>query len=234
MKAIILAGGFGTRLQKLVSDVPKPMADISGTPFLEILVNKLVSNNITDITLSLHYMPEKIIEYFSGDKFNNVNLKFVVEQKPLGTGGAIQYAISSGKFLGDEDILILNGDTFVDFDCKSFIENHINNDALISVLVRKIDSTHRYGKIVVENGKIIEFSSLGDENPGFINAGIYIVNSQVLRNYNFPEVFSFEQDFLAKEIKTLSPNGFQAGEYFIDIGVPEDYLRAQKELMKYA
>jgi len=233
MKAIILAGGFGTRLKDLVSDRPKPMADINGRPFLEILINKLISNGITSIVLSLHYLPEKIIEYFSKAQFSHFNIDFLIEDKPLGTGGAIRYAITQGGYTDDENILVLNGDTFVEFNHKDFIQNHIDNNALLSILLRKVNDTERYGKVLTEGNKIISFSALGDKKPGLINAGVYIINRQIFNHYDFPIEFSFEHDFLEREIKNLKPSFYKAGNYFIDIGIPEDYIAAQKELLNH-
>ena len=106
MEAIILAGGYGTRLQSVVADVPKPMADINGIPFLEILLKSLNTAGFTKVIIALHFMPEKIINYF-GSKFENIILEYVVEKVKLGTGGAIKNSL---KFCNNNHVYVLNGD----------------------------------------------------------------------------------------------------------------------------
>lgn len=233
MKAIILAGGFGTRLRSVVADVPKPMADIAGQPFLEILLKHLAQQGVTEFILSVHYLAEKIISYFSQAQFTKYNIKFVEEPKPLGTGGAISYIIKEQNLRADEAILVLNGDSFVDFSYQKLLREQQQNDTALTIVLREVANSARYSKILVDEKYITSFAELGDENPALINAGVYLLKPQIFNQYQLPETFSFERDFMEKHIKELKPSYFVAEDYFIDIGIAEDYARAQKELLDY-
>tara|TARA_A100001015_G_scaffold300101_1_gene385048 strand:+ start:26 stop:730 length:705 start_codon:yes stop_codon:yes gene_type:complete len=231
MKIIILAGGFGTRLRNVVPDVPKPMANISGTPFLEIVIQKLLKNGLTDIIFSLHYKPNIIVDYFSSSKYKNNNFEFLIEKKPLGTGGAIKNVINNKLISDDESFMVLNGDTYVEFSFKNMIIKHKNENAKLTMLLRKNTISKRYGIVNVDDEKVISYNEKSNSEEGFINAGVYIMKSSVFKNYKLNKCFSLEKDFLEPYISKINANYFISKDYFIDIGIKEDYLKAQKELV---
>lgn len=227
-EAIVLAGGLGTRLKEVVADVPKPMAPINGRPFLDILLYNLSKKGIHKVVLSVGYMADVIQDYFGSTKYG-LEIIYNTEKVPLGTGGGIY---SSLKICTSEAVLILNGDTFIDFDYKLIYELWHKNKKPI-ILTRIVNDTSRYGKITIANNKIKSFSNehITKEENKVINAGVYILPKNILDQYSDNDVFSFESDFLPNAVTSRDFYSVQSDDYFIDIGIPEDYERAQTELV---
>ncbi len=226
MKAIILAGGFGSRLKDVVVDMPKPMADINGSPFLEVLISHLRKQGFNEFCLSVHHMKEKIIDHFKGEP----GITFAIEEEPLGTGGAILNSIKQSGITGN--VAVMNGDSYLDIDYKKFFELH--GDKKFSIAVCEVEDTSRYGRIEIDGEVITDFREKGVLGKGFINTGFYIINAYWMLKQNLPEKFSLENDLLFPRIKDLKPGYFITDSYFIDIGIPEDYERARNELGKIA
>ena len=149
MNIVILAGGFGTRLQSVVHDVPKPMADINGTPFLELLMREVLFCDPERIVLCVSYMKEVIKQHF-GDNFLGVPVYYSEENEPLGTGGAIKQAFDLFKL---DEAVVLNGDTYVQTDYADFISK--SKDEKLAIVLKQVDNANRYGRAQVENGRII-------------------------------------------------------------------------------
>jgi D-glycero-alpha-D-manno-heptose 1-phosphate guanylyltransferase len=216
MQAIILAGGFGARLRALVSEVPKPLAPIHGKPFLSYLMDYLKTQGITRVILSVHYKHEKIQAYFQSS-YNGISIEYAVEDRPLGTGGAIKYALELTN--NKEPVFVLNGDTWVKLNYYAMYA--LKSSAIIMCLCSMPD-TSRYGSVTIANNKVVTFNERGGAYPGLINAGVYLINPDLFEG--FPRsVFSFEKDFLFANIHTIKPQAFIAEGDFFDIGVPEDY-----------
>jgi D-glycero-alpha-D-manno-heptose 1-phosphate guanylyltransferase len=227
--AIILAGGFGTRLQTVVNDVPKPMAPINGIPFLSYQLNYLKHYGIDTVILSVGYLHEKIMAFYKNE-FNGLKLSYVVEDEPLGTGGGIRKAIEQCK---DEEVLALNGDSFFDINLNKFQQYHEFKNSSFSLALRKVDNASRYGRIEIENDNRIRTFQEKNENPeaGSINAGVYILDRKLFMEHTSSNAkFSIEKDFFEKQIPFLPIYGFEFEAYFIDIGIPEDYKQAQHDL----
>jgi NDP-sugar pyrophosphorylase family protein len=229
MEAIILAGGMGTRLKSVVSDVPKPMALINGKPFLCYMLDELIGNNFTDVILSVGYKKETIIDYF-GEKYKEINLKYSEETEPLGTGGAIKQALN---MVTQTNVFVLNGDTFFVIDYKRLFRQHVNNRAQLTISLKEMHHFDRYGTVVTSKNKVIDFQEKRFLAKGNINGGIYVLCKDLFNSIVMPQKFSFEVDFLEKYYNKLVFETFMSNGYFIDIGVPEDYLRAQKELKSH-
>lgn len=227
MRAIILAGGFGTRLQTVISDLPKPMAPIQGEPFLAYLLSYLRQQGIKEVILSVHYLRQKIIDYFQ-EEYAGIKISYAIEEQPLGTGGAICYALQ--QVVGDEPVFVLNGDTFVPLDYDAMYAQHLASEAHLSMALREISDCSRYGHVTVEQGQITSFQEKGMSGPGYINAGVYLLQKKLFKDYQFSQAFSFEKDFLLEQGSQLKIPAFFAQDYFIDIGIPEDYARANQEL----
>jgi D-glycero-alpha-D-manno-heptose 1-phosphate guanylyltransferase len=230
-EAIILAGGKGTRLRSVVSDIPKPLAPINNIPFLTYLIRFLKQQDIKHIVLSVGYRWEMIKEIY-GNKYEGIEISYAIEETPLGTGGGIALALEKTTL---EDILILNGDSFIDFDLKKFYEFHKSKNATISFVLKEMIDFERYGSVELKDNKITAFCEKRFMNKGLINAGAYIAKRNIFKDLNIPKKFSFEQDYLEKRVKEGYFYGYKTNGYFIDIGVPEDYNKAQidfKEIWK--
>lgn len=219
MKAIILAGGQGTRLKPLISDMPKPMALINGKPFLEYLVQQLKKWGIHDIILSVGYKKEKISSYFLFGAEWGVDIHYVQENVPLGTGGAIREALES---VDDTNVLVLNGDSFFDADINSLVAFHNSKDAVVTLALKGMADTGRYGRVEInEDGDVISFHEKRGSQKGLINTGMYVVNRKILPCL-LAGKHSFENDVLTGLSKKGAFGLVQEG-YFIDIGIPDDY-----------
>lgn len=230
--AIILAGGFGTRLQSVVSDVPKPMAPINSIPFLNYQLAYLKHFGIENIILSVGYLNEKIRDYYQSE-LNGLNINYVIEETPLGTGGGIRKAMELNK---DELVLALNGDSYFDVDLYHFKKLHSLKNSQISLALRKVQNASRYGAIKIdETDRITSFKEKSSQaHEGFINAGVYILNQDVFLKHTPANCnFSIEKDFFEKQHQTLPIYGFEFSGYFIDIGIPEDYNKAQHDFKEF-
>lgn len=227
-EAIILAGGFGTRLQTVVSDVPKPMAPINGEPFLNYIFSYLKHFGINRVILSTGYLSEKISEYYK-DEYNGIKIIYTKEETPLGTGGGIRFAMEKCE---TKNVLVLNGDSFFDVDLQVYFNQHASFKSDCSLALRKVDNAARYGTIKLEDKCMIEAFKEKDnvEKEGLINGGVYILNRQLfLSKTEKDSAFSIEKDFYEKRINELNMFGFEHQGYFIDIGIPEDYKKAQND-----
>ena len=228
-EAIVLAGGFGTRLQQVINDVPKPMAPVNGKPFLTYVLTYLKKYGIHHVVLSVGHLHEVVENYF-GAEWEGLKISYAVENEPLGTGGAIKFAFE--KITGNEAV-VLNGDTLFDVNLHEFYELHTKSKADISLTLRAVDDVSRYGTVQINReNMIVSFTEKGAlTGTGNINGGIYLINKQVFKKISiFTEKFSMENDIFEKYYNTLPFFGFPFEGYFIDIGIPEDYERANKEL----
>lgn len=226
--AVILAGGFGTRLQSVVSNLPKPMAPVNGEPFLSYQLRYLKHFGVSNVILSVGYLAEKIRDYYQS-AFMDMHIRYVVETSPLGTGGGIRLALEQCT---ENEVLVLNGDSFFDVDLYRFATLHQQEQAQFSLALRKVEDAGRYGTIRVDHAhRIISFlEKNGEEKPGIINGGVYILNRPLFfANSAAGKNFSIEKDFFESHLNSLVMKGYEFDGYFIDIGIPEDYLKAQHD-----
>ncbi len=224
MQAVVLAGGLGTRLRSVVADLPKPMAPVAGRPFLAWLLDALVDGGFEQIALAVGYRHEVIRSHFGTD-YRGVPLAYSVEARPLGTGGAIRLGAEK---LDDGPVFVLNGDTFVDVDYRAMMQSHVQKQARMSMAVCRVDDAGRYGAVRIAHDRVCGFSEKGKAGEGRINAGVYVLAPDVVELLPHDEVFSFEQQLLVPRVDELRPAAFETEGLFIDIGVPEDYARAQQ------
>ncbi|MBX2904335.1 MAG: nucleotidyltransferase family protein [Chitinophagales bacterium] len=233
--ALILAGGFGTRLQSVVKDIPKPMAPIGNQPFLHYLFLYLKKFGIKKVVLLVGYKHEVITSHF-GNNYSGIEVAYSIEHEPLGTGGAIMKAMQSIN----SNCFLLNGDTFFNVDLWQ-MENTINTNetdiALALSLQKKFD---RYGTVLFnQQQKVTAFQEKKWVDEGWINGGVYWINQHFFEkiktqcNIELPTKFSFEKDVFETFTHQLNLLAFLQQQYFIDIGIPEDYTRAQSELPLY-
>lgn len=225
-EAIILAGGMGTRLKSVIADLPKPMAPINEKPFLEYMLNYLKRYKIEHVVLSVGYKWKEIEGYF-GKSFNGMQLSYAIEEEPLGTGGGIRLAMNSLK---GNDCFILNGDTFFDVNLHDLAEFHYAHQADLCITVKRKRDFFRYGTVKLEVCKVSAFEEKKPVKSGLINGGVYITHKQVFDQFDLPDKFSFERDFMEKYLSDLKIFAMRCSEYFIDIGIPADYEKAGKDL----
>ncbi|MGZ3883308.1 MAG: nucleotidyltransferase family protein [Bacteroidia bacterium] len=233
-EAIILAGGFGTRLKDVVSDVPKPMAPVNTIPFLNYMFRYLHHYNIEKVILSVGYLSGKIMTQYQNN-FNGIDVDYAVETEPLGTGGGIRLALEKCHA---KDVLVLNGDSFFDINLNSFYDQHGSVHADCSLALRQVDNAARFGTIKTDGASRIKSfrEKTGEAQTGLINAGVYLLEREIYFDKTDAGInFSIEKDFFEKQINELKLFGFEYEGYFIDIGVPEDYKKAQHdfEAFKY-
>lgn len=230
MRAIVLAGGLGTRLKERVADLPKPMATVAGRPFLEYVLDRLVHGGITDIVLSVGYRADAITGHF-GESYRGARLSYSIEKELLGTGGAILKATAARA---TEPHLILNGDTLLALDYAKFIDWYEAAPADMAMVLRAVPDVARYGAVLVSGEKVTGFTEKGRHGPGLINAGVYIMRPQLFEAHGLSGKFSLEADLLMPFAGQIAPRAFVTDSYFIDIGIPEDFDRAQHELPSIA
>lgn len=226
MEAIILAGGFGTRLREVVPDVPKPMAPIAGRPFLEILLTSLSSKGFTHAILALGYKSDVIIRHL-GNHFANMALDYVVEEQALGTGGAVRLALEKAT---QDHVFVFNGDTYLNLEADK-VEQDWLHAPYPKIVGCKVPDTARYGRLIVEDNRVVGFSEKGASGAGLINAGCYVLPRHELDTFELGQAFSLETNYLAMNVASKRFDLFTTQGKFIDIGVPEDYARAQTELL---
>lgn len=226
-ECIILAGGLGTRLKDAVPGLPKCMAPVAGRPFLFHVINFLRSEGVEKFIFSLGYMHEVIEEYLI-TQFPTLAYQCAVEYEPLGTGGAIQLACSKAT---EKDVLVMNGDTLFRADLHDAALFHTRNMAECTLLLKPMKDFDRYGVVETNGDKLVSSFKEKQYYPsGNINAGVYILNAGKFLDEEFPDKFSFEKDYLEKFYNQRRVYGLVQDKYFIDIGIPEDYNRAQQEL----
>ncbi len=222
MEAIVLAGGFGTRLRPCVDNLPKPLAPIGGKPFLHYLLDYLYVNGVHRAVISTGFMAETI-ENATGSTYRGMVIDYCREDTPLGTGGAIKKALGMCR---DEFAVAVNGDSLFDVDLFKMKEFHNASGCSISLASKEVPSAEHSGFIKSENSRLCGFREKGVKASGPINGGVYFINKNALDGIN-EEKFSFEKQVLESSLCDIGV--FESNGYFIDIGIPENYRKAEKE-----
>jgi D-glycero-alpha-D-manno-heptose 1-phosphate guanylyltransferase len=227
MEAIILAGGLGTRLRSEVQDLPKPMAEIQSKPFLEYLLDHLISEGIDRIIFSVGYKSEYIQNHFS-DNYKGLEIDYAIEKERLGTGGAI---INALQFVRQEDVFVLNGDSIFLGDMKRQFKVHEKSNADVTFALKPMENIERYGTVEMsDKGRITQFFEKQPVDSGYVNVGVYLFSVQCLMNQHLPTKFSIENDFFESKVNDLFFMGYPSDGYFLDIGIPDDFQKAQYEI----
>lgn len=224
MEIIILAGGEGTRLKPVISDLPKPMAPVHDRPFLEYILMWLTGYKINKFILSTGYKAEVVRSYF-GDNFRGIPVEYSYECEPLGTGGGLLRALNR---VTGEDFALVNGDTWFPLDLDALLSHHQSLDAGITVALKLITDSDRYGSVIIaENNSIEKFDEKKHLDKGLINGGVYILRKSYILGLDLPEKCSFERDVLEAHAGSGMIKGVVFSDPFLDIGIPEDYHRAE-------
>lgn len=226
-ECIILAGGLGTRLRSAVPDLPKCMAPVAGKPFLSYVIDHLRKQGIEKFIFSLGYKHE-VIQDFLNTAYADCNKQYVIEEEPLGTGGAIQFACRQAT---EKQVLTLNGDTMFSIQLAELTAFHQQHQAHCTLALKPMQHFDRYGVVELqENGAIKSFKEKQFYESGLINGGIYALQVDAFLKEGLPAKFSFEKDYLEKFYTVRPMFGIVQDAYFIDIGIPEDFERANREL----
>lgn len=226
-EAIILAGGLGTRLREAVPDLPKCMAPVNGRPFIAYVIRHLSQQGITHFIFSLGYKSKTFLGFLS-TTLPAGTYDVVIEDTPLGTGGAIQYAAQKAT---QDDFVVVNGDSIFQTDIQELAAFHFAQHSCCTLALKAMQNVSRYGVVeLTENGNISHFREKQFFEKGLINGGVYLINKTCLLGKGLPDKYSFETDFLQRFYTEGNIYGLEQAGYFIDIGIPEDYQRAQTEL----
>jgi D-glycero-alpha-D-manno-heptose 1-phosphate guanylyltransferase len=226
-ECIILAGGLGTRLRSAVPDLPKCMAPVRERPFLGYVMDYLKAQGIKRFIFSLGYMHE-VVELFIGNTYPSLDIVVSLEEEPLGTGGGIRLACTKGA---SDTILVVNGDTLFNINTSLLYEFHQFHQSQCTLALKPMVNFERYGAVELdETQRVTAFKEKQFYKSGLINGGVYALNRPAFLAETFPEKFSFEKDYLEPFINRRPIFGQVQDEYFIDIGIPEDFQRAQTEL----
>lgn len=221
---IILAGGLGTRLKSILPETPKCLAPINNKPFVGLLINYLKNQGVTNFIFSLGYKSELVVNYLR-DEFGDTNIDYSIEDEQLGTGGAIKLALS--RVLSD-DVLVINGDTFFNNNLNLFYIFHKQNNSKFTIALTKVENNNRFGSVVLNDKKeVTDFFEKNQSSSVLINAGQYIINKVEFLNYNTENKFSIELDFFQNNSIKKVIYGYEYISDFIDIGIPDDLIRAQ-------
>jgi D-glycero-alpha-D-manno-heptose 1-phosphate guanylyltransferase len=235
MEAIVLAGGLGKRLRSVVQSVPKPMAPIGSRPFLAVLLDYLLEQGVERVILSVGYRAEQIQDYF-GDRYRTCQLHYSVETSPLGTGGAVRQALHQVE---SEQVLLINGDTLFQVPLGSMLSFHQAQQADLTLALKPMQHGDRYGNVLLQGTRVRQFEEKQYRVESLINGGVYLLRSDLLNaldlsglsaNVSANAPFSLETDVIEPALDALNVQGFVVDQYFIDIGIPADFERAQVEL----
>jgi NDP-sugar pyrophosphorylase family protein len=225
LPAVLLVGGLGTRLQKVVPSKPKPLARVGDAPFLQLLVRQLQSQGICRLVMCTGHLADQVEEEFGDGRQWGVEISYSKELTPLGTAGAVKLA--EGQLSHAPNFLVLNGDSFLELDVRELIRFHRRHRGLISMAVRRVPDATRYGTVQLDaQNRVTGFrEKMGEAISGIVNGGVYVFKNAVLEQ--IPDgPASLEKDVFPKVLE----QGVYAVEQqgmFIDIGTPEDYARAQ-------
>jgi NDP-sugar pyrophosphorylase family protein len=222
MKAVILVGGEGTRLRPLTFHTPKPLLPIANVPFVERQISWLRQYGVTDVVLSLGYLPDAFEEYFHSNPPEGVRLDYAVEHEPMGTAGAIKYA--AGDI--DGDFIVCNGDVLTELDVEKLIA---------TIALTQVDDPSSFGVVPIKNdGQVLAFVEKPPKESApshWINAGIYVLSQRFLDLIPEGMNVSIERETFPRLLQEGSMYAMQSDEYWIDIGTPEKYLQAHRDVI---
>ena len=232
MKAVIMAGGEGTRLRPLTCNRPKPMVPVANKPVMEHIIELLKKHELVEIAATLQYMPELIKDYFHDGSEFGVKMHYYIEETPLGTAGSVKNA---DEFLNDT-FIVISGDALTDIDLTKAIEFHNKKGSIATLILKKVDIPLEYGVVVTDNeGRITRFlekPSWGEVFSDTANTGIYILSPEVLGYIKKDEMFDFSKDLFPILLKEKKPMfGYVTEDYWCDIGDLKAYCQAHFDIL---
>jgi NDP-sugar pyrophosphorylase family protein len=229
VKAVVLAGGLGTRLREKVRNLPKPMAEVLGKPFLEWQLELLKSWGIKEVVLSVGYLSDKIKSYFKNGEQLGISIRYAEEEEPLGDGGGLKNAC---RFLGgDESFLAVNGDTYLDLspeEFSRFVSLYREAGALVTLALARREKAQKSGLVELRGSQIVRYEER--EGVGLVNAGYMLFSREALDYMPQSNRFSLGRDLLPVLVQTGRAHGFVTNSFFLDLGTPQDYENMKKGL----
>ncbi|MDD5659278.1 MAG: NDP-sugar synthase [Actinomycetota bacterium] len=233
MKAVILAGGFGTRIRPLTYLNPKPMLPLVNKPFMHNFISWIKSHDIKDIILSTGYLPEIFENYFKEEKDLGIKMTFVTEEVPLGTCGAVK---NVEDHLDNESFMVFNGDVLSDIDLNDMIRYHKDKKSDITIALTPVEDPTSYGLVPLDKDgrveKFLEKPSWDEITTNLINAGTYIIERKLLDLVPEGENYSFERGLFPNALEIgYSIYGYVSNAYWLDLGTPEKYIQAHQDIL---
>lgn len=218
-------------MQEVVRDVPKSLATVNDQPFIRYLLKYLTGQGITKVILSTGYKGD-LIRKEIGDQYKSIPVVYAEETEPLGTGGGILHAF---QHVEGEQAFVMNGDSLFRIDFRAMETVHNKSEADITIALRELDDTSRYGTVVIDHEKRITgfFEKEKNRGNGYINGGIYLIRKKFMTGMKFPAIFSIEKDCFEKDYLTERMFGYVSRGYFLDIGIPDDYQKAQNDFKRF-
>lgn len=223
MQAVVLAGGLGTRLRSVLGEVPKVLAPVNGVPWLGWVLRGLQYAGFTDVCIATGFRRELVKQAIDAKSFGPMAIRYSEEDQPLGTGGALRKALTG---LHAEPTFALNGDTWLDVPWRSMLDDFVSSGACMSIAIRQVPDRQRYGAVEIADGRVVAFGEKEKRGPGYINGGVYLVNSCAFDATTLPDRFSLETDFIQPSVSRVAIRGFVVDGPFLDIGVPTDLAHA--------
>ncbi len=227
--AIILAGGLGTRLRSVISASPKCLALVAGRPFIDYVIEHAKDHGIENFVFALGYKSKDIISHLKANH-RDLNYKYTIESTPLGTGGGILLA---SQAIDDNPFYVFNGDTLFMADLNAMETLHTDQNSKITIALKPMNNFDRYGTVIVEDNKVTAFCEKQFTSQGLINGGIYLMDKSILNGFENDTVFSFEKEVLEPLSQQNLITALPFDSYFIDIGIPEDYSKANMDLKDF-
>jgi D-glycero-alpha-D-manno-heptose 1-phosphate guanylyltransferase len=226
-ECLILAGGLGTRLKKINPLKPKPMIPVLDKPFLYYQLIFFKNSGIKNILISTGFMGDQIENFIKTLKIPNLSVSCIQENEPLGTGGAIKNAIDHL----DDNFIVCNGDTISIFDLQQMIKFHKTKNSILTMLIKKIPKSSRYGSVKLNsNNQILKFQEKTELKDAWISAGFFILNKSNIPWKTYPSSFPYEKLLFSDLIKTNKVFGYSFDDYFIDIGTPESFKKFEIDI----
>lgn len=229
LNSVILAGGLGTRLRGVVPELPKALAPVNNKPFLDIILTALSKwECIEKVVIAVGYMADKIIERYKDTSRYNFKILFSVEEKLLGTGGAIKKVLPQTE---TDNVLVLNGDSYIEADLYGLVKKHMEVGSSMTIVLREVENASRYGRVKLNSdNRIICFEEkIPEPSKGYINAGMYLMKRKLFDEVKDNVVISLEKELLPVFIKE-GVFGYISHGKFIDIGIPDTYKIADNYL----
>ncbi len=232
-RAIVLVGGFGTRLRPLTNDVPKQMLPIVNRPMIEHVLDHLGAHGVTEVILSLGYRPDAFQHAYPSGTYGAIKLTYAIEPEPLDTAGAIRFA---ARFAGvNERMIVCNGDVLTDLDISDLVARHVAAGALATIALHRVDDPSAFGVVPTDpDGKVqvfVEKPEPGTEPTNAINAGTYVLEPSVIDRIADGRKVSIERETFPNLVESGDLYAFVSDTYWIDTGTPANYLQAQMDLI---
>lgn len=233
MKAVILAGGRGTRLRPLTDRWPKPMLPIGNQPVLAYLLNLLKYHHFTEVIITVQYMADSIQAYFGDGSYLGMTIHYALEQTPLGTAGGVKNA---EPYLGDETFLVISGDILTNVDLSSVARFHQEKEALVTLVLKQVADPRGYGQVVIDRGgrilHYLEKPNVGQIVAYTVNTGIYILEPEVLAAMQPNVAYDFSYDIFPYLVGQEAPVfGYLTNGYWCDMGTRRHYWQAAADVL---